>query len=92
MELAGFLKYFDHVFISDRIGAPKPSEAFFGACRRALEPIPTEQILMIGDSLRADVRGAKGVGMLACWLNPRGESCEEADFTVTSLKEVCRLL
>ena len=47
---------------------------------------------MIGDSLRADVRGAKAAGMKTCWLNRRGEKSDEADYTVSSLEEVLGLL
>ena len=44
--------------------------------RRVLDELKltSDQVLMIGDSLTSDIRGAKGAGIAACWFNPRQEA------------------
>ena len=94
LERSGLLPYIDGVFLSERIGAWKPSEAFF---RHVLSNIPERdkaKIIVIGDSLSADVRGGKTVGLKTCHFNP---SCKPVtdiipDYTVTKLSEIPELL
>lgn len=64
----GLDRYLDFVLPSGAVGVAKPNPAFF---RLALEQAGVEPGagLMVGDSYRADVRGAWGAGMDAVWLN-----------------------
>ena len=64
--------YFTEVINSDRAGVKKPHPGIF---RMALEAtgIRPEAGVMIGDSLEADIAGAKGVGMQALHFNVHGE-------------------
>jgi putative hydrolase of the HAD superfamily len=66
----GLDAYLDFVLPSGAVGVAKPSPAFF---RLALDEagVEPEDALMVGDSYRADVRGAWGAGMHAVWLNRR---------------------
>lgn len=63
-------RYFDFVLPSGAVGLAKPDPAFF---RMALERggVQPSEGLMVGDSYRADVRGAWSAGMDAVWLNRR---------------------
>ena len=58
----------DFVLPSGAVGVAKPDPAFY---RMALEraAVAPEEALMVGDSYRADVRGAWSAGMDAVWLN-----------------------
>jgi putative hydrolase of the HAD superfamily len=60
--------YLDFVLPSGAVGVAKPNPAFF---RLALDEagVQPEEALMVGDSYRADVRGAWAAGMDAAWLN-----------------------
>lgn len=69
MKLAGMAPYLDGYFISEQIGHAKPDRAFFAYCRRAAHAGSPEEMLMIGDSLTADVAGALAFGMHVCWLD-----------------------
>jgi putative hydrolase of the HAD superfamily len=64
----GLDRYLDFVLPSGAVGVAKPNRAFF---RMALDRagVRPEEGLMVGDSYRADVRGAWGVGMDAVWLD-----------------------
>ena len=61
-------RYLDFVLPSGAVGASKPSPAFY---RMALEAggAQPHEALMVGDSYRADVRGAWSAGMDALWLH-----------------------
>jgi len=63
-------RYFDFVLPSGAVGVAKPDPAFY---RMALEAggVEPEEGLMVGDSYRADVRGAWSAGMDAVWLDRR---------------------
>jgi FMN phosphatase YigB (HAD superfamily) len=53
---------------------------------------------MVGDSLQADIFGAKNVGMQAIWITRRAQFTEgeeqniQPDFSVSSLKELPPIL
>jgi HAD superfamily hydrolase (TIGR01549 family) len=62
--------YFDFVLPSGAVGVAKPNPAFFALALEAAGARPAEG-LMVGDSYRADVRGAWAAGMDALWLDRR---------------------
>ncbi len=64
--------HFQHVFISEEIGHSKPSEGFFNHVLDTLMDHPPQNMLVIGDSLNADIAGALQAGLDACWFNPHG--------------------
>ena len=61
-------RYLDFVLPSGAVGVAKPNPAFF---RIALDAAETsaDEALMVGDSYRADVRGAWAAGIDALWLD-----------------------
>ena len=91
---AGFMDYFSGMFVSEKIGAQKPSQVFYCHCIKSLALEPDE-IIMIGDSLNADIGGAKQAGIVTCWFNFEGaprESGEIADYIIDSLDEIKKIL
>lgn len=69
MRLAGLHDYFKDYFVSDRIGHSKPTPEFFAACLERTGLRDPEELIMIGDSLRADITGAAAFGIPSCWFN-----------------------
>ena len=68
---AGLEKYFDGIFISQRLGFDKPNKEFFD---RAFEKIPSfrkEETIILGDSLTSDILGGINAGIKTCYFNPR---------------------
>jgi putative hydrolase of the HAD superfamily len=79
---------------SDEVGVPKPHARVF---RAALEPlgVAPEQAWHVGDLLRTDVAGARGLGMTSVRIRARhDDACglPEADHVVGSHAELCTLL
>lgn len=85
---------FAFVVFSQDVHIEKPDRRIFEiTARRA--GCPLEQLLHVGDSLENDVAGARHAGAPAVWLNrdgARNDSGIQADFEITSLADLPRLL
>lgn len=100
LKKADMLKYFTHCFISESIGADKPSEQFFDGCMKTLSEIHPEECMMIGDSLTADITGGRAYGMATCWYVPSKEKYlveknkekKAADYIIHDLMELKDIL
>ena len=66
LKRSGLGELFDGVFISEVVGAEKPSRAFFDAVLSAIGPVDKEELLLIGDSLTSDMAGGCGAGIPCC--------------------------
>lgn len=60
-----------YLFISQEIGASKPSPAFFEPVLRQLGEPPRERVLVVGDNLATDIRGGLDCGLPTVWYNPK---------------------
>lgn len=74
LELAGMKKFFSYFFISEQIGASKPSEEFFARSFEILndgreKPIMPGETIIIGDSMSSDMAGGKAFGMKTCYFS-----------------------
>ena len=74
LQKAGVLHYFRELFVSDAIGYEKPDPRFFHHCLQQTGYAP-EDVLMIGDSLVADIQGAQAAGWNVCYFNRKGKPC-----------------
>ena len=101
--LAGWSDCFSEMFISEKIGASKPSAGFFRECIRILDqsakkkgepPYAKEEILMIGDSITADMEGAAEFGLKTCFYDRKntGTYPDRYDLTVSFLPELKKLI
>lgn len=72
VALSGLDRFLGKLFISEEIGHPKPEQAFFTAVFDGLPGLAAGDMLVIGDSLSSDIRGAHNAGIDSCWFNPRG--------------------
>ena len=73
MKLAGLEGFFDGVFLSEHIGAEKPSMAFFDYCFARIPNFRREHAIIVGDSLTSDIKGGHNAGVLTCWFNPKNK-------------------
>jgi len=62
-------KYKSGTFASEEVGYNKPAKAFFD---HVLANIPKGEVLIVGDSLSADIAGGNAAGIDTCWFNPKG--------------------
>ena len=73
IDKAGIRKYFDPVLISSEVGLRKPHRLLFETVLRRWQ-LPAEQVIMIGDMLKADVLGAQQVGMHQIWITAEADN------------------
>ena len=81
------------VLVSGDLGISKPEPGIFraGEERMGLNP---EDLWMVGDSVKHDIRGAKACGWHTLWLrrNEKPACGMESDLSADSEREMCRLL
>ena len=95
MASADINKYFKKIFISQEIGADKPSTEFFDRCFSQIPDFKRENSVIIGDSLSSDIKGGINAGIRTIWFNPKGENPEnniKPDYSVSNLVEIPILL
>lgn len=88
-------KYFEDIFISELIGAEKPSVEFFNAVEKGIKGYKKEKALVIGDSLSSDIKGAINSGIDSCWFNPNGKEAPSGwsiTYNVKGFDEILSLL
>jgi putative hydrolase of the HAD superfamily len=77
---------------SEEVGALKPSKYAFGTLAQKLNLKP-EEILYVGNSIKYDVRGAKGAGMKSAYLMNLthrifNRPCPEADISFKTYRQL----
>ena len=75
---ANLYRFFEDVFISQEIGANKPSAEYFRRCFARIPDFDPGRAMMVGDSLTSDIRGGINAGIQTCWVNP-GHKTAPAD-------------
>lgn len=92
---AGISKYFNEIFISEKIGFDKPRKEFFDACFAQIPGFDPQRAIIVGDSLTSDIRGGINAGIKTCWFNPHGKPEREdivPDYRISALEELPVLL
>lgn len=95
LKSAGILPLFRDVFISERLGANKPSKDFFDLAFARIPGFNREKALMIGDSLTSDILGGINAGIATCWYNPKGLPPREdirPDYEIRALTQLRDIL
>ncbi|MBR2952244.1 MAG: YjjG family noncanonical pyrimidine nucleotidase [Clostridia bacterium] len=69
--------FFDAVFISQEIGAEKPSPAFFDACFARIPDFQKSETVLIGDSISSDIKGGLQAGITTVLFCPNGKPNSE---------------
>ncbi|MBI4983520.1 HAD family hydrolase [Candidatus Woesearchaeota archaeon] len=85
LEKFNLKKYFDHIFLSYKIGLIKTDKSFFETVLSTLNAFP-EDCVMVGDSLQSDVMAANQVGVKAVLVDPR--NTRDYHPKITSLTEL----
>ena len=86
-------KQFDAIVISGAVNKRKPSPEIFKRTLKVLG-VSASETVFVGDTLDADVEGAKAVGMKAVYIERRIEKVEDIrpDQTIKSLSELPMVL
>ena len=88
-------KYASDVFISQRIGADKPSPVYTQFVLEHIPDFSKERAVWIGDSLSADIKAANEAGIDSIWYNPKNKPLKgdaAPTFTANSFDEIEKIL
>jgi len=66
--------YITDFFVSEFVGFQKPHISYFEYVFSKITEFDKEKVLIIGDSLTADIQGGINAGIDTCWFNPLGEA------------------
>lgn len=92
VESAGLSNYFEHVFISDEVGAHKPNREIFDYAMQTVGA-KADECLMVGDSLLADIEGARRAGIDQVWFNPKRQlATQKMTYQIEHLLDLPELL
>lgn len=95
LKIGNFRKYFKDIFLSEDIGIQKPATEFFDYCFDKLNNPEKESVMLIGDSISADITGALNYGLDCIWFNKNADELPESinpTHTVNTLKEIMNIL
>lgn len=95
LQKSGLGDLFNGVFISDQIGAEKPSREFFDYVFHHIEDYDKEEIMIVGDSLTSDMKGGNRAGIKCCWYNPHNQENHTgvtADYIIQNLNQVKEII
>lgn len=94
LQHAQLKHFFTDVYVSDAVGYAKPNPLFFEHCLKASQ-FDSTAVLMIGDSLEADMLGAYQSSIDRCWYNPKQKKLSlecPLTFEINCLSELVHLL
>jgi len=96
ITLSSLNQYFQHVYISEKIGYSKPQKEIFEYIFKDIgRDIKKENVLIIGDSLTSDIKGGNNFGIDTCWINPKKLENNldiKADYEVQSLLQLKEII
>ena len=87
MKNAKILPYFDQIITAESIGVKKPNPKIFLHAMQLADAKPHDSI-MIGDSLEADIEGAKQIGMQTIHFKPTSNQVISKNNEVAYLIEI----
>lgn len=95
LKLSGLDKIVDGVFLSEELGAEKPSIDFFDRAFAKIGDFDKDRAIIIGDSLTSDIKGGNNAGIAACWYNFNREPLNhkaKPDFEIDELHKIFAII
>lgn len=92
---AGILPYFTEIFVSEAIGHQKPKKEYFDYVLSHIKEKDIGRVLLIGDSLTSDIKGANDAGITCAWLRhdvTADYSAYQPDFIIDDITHATNLL
>ena len=92
---SGLLPFFTEIFVSETIGHQKPKKEYFDYVLSHIKEKDIDKIILVGDSLTSDIKGAMNVGLESVWLNLKGQELPEEykpDYVISDVREVRGIL
>ncbi len=85
LEACGFTPWIDVLVISEEVGVAKPDPAIFAIALERLGCDP-RQAVMVGDSWKVDVLGARQAGIRPVWFNRFGSPCPDQTMMIDTFE------
>ena len=95
MTSANLYRFFEKVFVSQEIGANKPSTEYFERCFAQIPGFDKAKAIIVGDSLTSDILGGQNAGIATCWVNPHHKERRpdiRVDYEIEALSQLEGLL
>ncbi len=92
---ANISQFFREIFISEALGADKPSPEFFRHVFARIPDFTPQEAIIVGDSLTSDILGGKNAGIPTCWINPKHKPHPASlcpDYQIEALSQLPDLL
>ena len=92
---ANLYRFFEKVFVSQEIGANKPSPEYFERCFAQIPDFDKSRAIIVGDSLTSDILGGINAGIKTVWVNPSHAPARpdiHPDYEIESLTQLEALL
>ena len=86
--------YFQEMIVSEKIGYTKPDPRYFDYVFEKYSITDKSHVLIIGDSLSADIKGGRDYGIDTCFYNPFQTAIPEgaSTYVITQLEELKNIL
>jgi len=91
-KIASFIS---HIIVSEEAEAAKPDKRFFDFAFQQCGLSDKSHVLMVGDSLEADIQGGFSYGLDTCWVNPLGIPAPPKlpiTATITDIRQLCAVV
>ena len=95
IENSAIAKSIDKIIISDEVGVNKPDKRIFEYAMNYFRIMDKSEVIMIGDSLGADIKGGQNAGIDTCWVNLRNNVNDTGiipKYEVRKLEELFEIL
>ena len=95
LKSANISRFFEEVFVSQELGANKPSPEYFEKCFAKISGFDRSKAIIVGDSLTSDILGGQNAGIATCWVNPHHKAGREdirVDYEIEALSQLEDLL
>ncbi len=86
--------YISNIIISEQVGVSKPDCKIFNILLKR-EKLKSDEVIMVGDSLEKDVKGAHNSNIKAIWYNPYNKNVNYdiiPDYQIKDLLDIKKLL
>ncbi|NTV90694.1 MAG: noncanonical pyrimidine nucleotidase, YjjG family [Clostridiales bacterium] len=97
LKCSAIAPYIKHIIVSEDAGYQKPHQGFFkyafDVC--GWREADKKKVMIVGDSLNADIKGGADFGITTCWYNPNGEKGtgkKKAHYTIGNLSELWKII
>jgi YjjG family noncanonical pyrimidine nucleotidase len=92
LALCPLTPLFDAIVISEEVGVAKPDPKLIEVALEMLGCTDKAQAVMMGDSASADIGAAVNAGVDSIFFSPKGKTCDQATYNVTTHEDALRML